>query len=515
MTSEPSETDPSNVFVTYETDGTRVVSRTMTDSAGKRFVIEHRSPSAIRHLYQPSIDSEDIPLYRGYLAFSDHPERSYSGSVDFTWRPNARIRMRGARTATTTEISELFDSSSDTMWRTVPELIVPPVANGIPQPPPRDSIEPPEQSGDLRVEERVHTQVGDGEHLDEVTFLVPNGWQALDATRVCDPDALERTWFGRTTADGDGWSVQFDRLCGLTQKEWTALKKVGGHSFTHTGRLARTDGASFSKGEAISILERVSLALSLALGRRVACTLPVGYLHGIPTWTHWGTVRVDPLTNSSDWLDDTRTASQISRLIHRVLVFTSDPANMRAFKNALDYYLAASVDVKGHLQASLPISGLQLLTYYNFVTVGPYSPKQWDDTVPRISGTEWEIRKLLGKMGIAIAIPRHFRYLANVRRRMRKKGAHADALGVVIKMRNVATHPTKQQSGDYEIYEWVEAALLANYWLCLALLFTIGYGGDVAAVLQPRARYAGELRGTPWSKGSKRPWRVGGKPDRT
>ncbi|WP_369196450.1 hypothetical protein [Streptomyces djakartensis] len=221
------------------------------------------------------------------------------------------------------------------------------------------------------------------------------------------------------------------------------------------------------------------------------------------------------MTNSSDWLESTYSAQQIGELISRVLDFTNDKNSLQSFKNALAYYIAATVDVDAHLQASLPISGLQLLTYYTFVTTGPHTPKQWEKLVPKNRGTEWEVRQLLDKMQISISIPTHFQHLAAVAQQMAKNGASRDALGVVIKMRNVATHPTKQQSGDYTVYAWAEAGMLARYWLCLALLYTVGYQGDVAAVMQPRPRQPGETRGTPWTQISGQPWRVGDGPDET
>ncbi|MEU5120331.1 hypothetical protein [Streptomyces asoensis] len=515
MADHPSNQPRSNVNIHYEADGTRVVSRTLKNHQGEVFVIEHRFPDAITHHYQPGLEGEDIPLYSGLFDFSDRENRPFNGEVLFTWQPTPRISARGSRTSTPQEIAELFESndSNNGMWRTVPGVSIPLTGAVIPKQPEcvSDTSQP---SRDLHVEERVQTQVGAGESLTDVTFLVPNGWQALDASRVADPGTPEIFWDGRTTATGDGWTVQFDLIPGLTHKKWNGLKKTGGYSFTHTGRLTREDGSSFSSNEAFSALERITLALSLALGRRTACLLPVGYSNGLPKWAHWATAPVDPMKSSSDWLESTCSAKQIGNLIHCVLNFTRKEENLRAFRNALAYYIAANVDVDVHLRASLPISGLQLLTYYEFVTIGPYSPRRWEQAIPKNRGTEWEIRNLIDKLGIAIAVPRHFRHLAVVRDRMRRKGAKRDALGVVIKMRNVATHPTKQQSGDYTVYEWAEAGMLANYWLCLALLYTVGYKGDIAAVLQPRPRNPGELRSTPWQAKPAKQWRVGGKPER-
>ncbi|GGQ35878.1 hypothetical protein GCM10010250_01130 [Streptomyces althioticus] len=511
MTENSKKVSESNVTVDFDPDGTRVVTRVLKDSEGKTYVITHRHPDAITHHYHPGVESQDVPLYSGQLAFSDRTDRPYSGNVFFTWQPTPRIRMRGARNSTLKDLEELFGGhdSSDGIWRNRASLTLPLSDGRIPQPP--DSSDEVELSGDMHVEKDVHVELGDGTRLEEVRFLVPNGWTANDASMVCDPEAPEYSWRGRTTATGDGWTVHFDLLQGVN---WKELKGIGGYSFTHAGRILRTDGGTFTSREAISVLTRIGYGVSLALGRRTPCLLPVGYLRGVPSWTLWATSPVDPLRSSSDWLESTCAARQVGAVVSCVLDFTGNESNLRSFKNALAYYIAANVDVDIHLRAALPISGLQLLTYYAFVTIGPYTPGRWKNAIPKTKGTEWEVRQLLDEMGITLAVPRHFKQLSAVRRRLaRNDKSGVDVLGAVIKMRNVATHPTKQQYDDYTVYQWAEAGMLANYWLCLALLYTVGYRGDIAAVLQPRPRNPGELRGTPWSGKAKKPWRVGAKPE--
>ncbi|MFI8001895.1 hypothetical protein [Streptomyces sp. NPDC086010] len=510
MGDSSSESAAPAVTVSYKPDGTRVVTRTVTDSAGKPiFEVTHSHPDAVKHYYESAEDG-NVPLYSGKLAFSHNSDRAYSGNVVFTWKPTPRVKMKGARDSTSEEIVEMFDLGNFTsgMWGTAPGLAIDLPGATIPDAPTSTQglLKP---SGDLHVEERVHAQIGDGNSLDEVTFLLPNGWRADDAFNICDSDNVGNSWSGRTIAQGDGWDVVFDVLPSMTLKRWRQLKDVGGYSFTHAGRIRRTDGAIFTSDAACAAIDRIGLGLKLALGRRTSCLLPVGYLGGRPVWTLWGATPVDPLTSSSDWIDSSCSSKQIGELVSRVLDFTTSTSSLQSFKNALAYYVAATVDVDVHLQASLPVSGLQLLTYYHMVTVGPHTPKQWENLIPRERATEWEIRNLLNVMRITVSMPQHFQNLTTVGQQLAANGAHRDALGIVIKMRNVATHPTKKQAGDYSDLQWAEAGMLARYWLCLALLYTVGYQGRVAAVMQSRPRYHGELRKPPWDSTSMKPWNVG------
>jgi hypothetical protein len=95
--------------------------------------------------------------------------------------------------------------------------------------------------------------------------------------------------------------------------------------------------------------------------------------------------------------------------------------------------------------------------------------------------------------------PLPIEHLTSVRDRFACKAPPRDALGVVIKMRNVVTHPTREQPGDFSVYEWAQAGMLARYWLCLSLLNTVGYQGQVAEILKAQPRWTGQLRLVPWA----------------
>jgi hypothetical protein len=197
---------------------------------------------------------------------------------------------------------------------------------------------------------------------------------------------------------------------------------------------------------------------SLALGRPVTCALPVGWRDSTPVWCRWRSARVDGYRDASQWLDDTASYQQVSEVVSRVLDYTADPADKESFRYALSYYLTANVDVDVELSASIPVSGLQLLAFLRCVTHGPFSRSQWEQ-----KNTEEEIRTLVSQIGIQTAVPAHFSHLASAQARLASVGAPArDALGTVVKMRNVATHPTRDQPGTFSVYEWAEAGSLAT-----------------------------------------------------
>lgn len=208
----------------------------------------------------------------------------------------------------------------------------------------------------------------------------------------------------------------------------------------------------------------------------------------------WRSAPVDGYRDASHWLDETTSYRQVGDAVSRVLAFTASPVNRESLRYATSYYVAANVDVDVELSAGVPVSGLQLLAYLRFVTErGTYSRTKWEDLK-----TEEELRLLIEEIGIDTSVPAHFRHLTNVRDRLASNGPLRDALGVIIKMRNVVTHPTRDQPGVFSVYEWAEAGMLARYWLCLSLLNTVGYQGQIAEIMQPQPRYPGQLQRVPW-----------------
>ena len=324
-------------------------------------------------------------------------------------------------------------------------------------------------------------------------FLVPNGWQGEDGAGICDSEDLTHLWRGRAEAVGDGWRVVIDRHAVVDLQAWADLAEIGGNRFTHTGRLERVDGTTFTAEQAFEALDRVRMALNLAFGRRTTCALPVGWRAGKAVWARWRSAPVDAYSSQSHWLDSHNAYRQVGDVIAKVLNFTADEANREALRAALSYYVASN-DVDVELSVSIPVSGLQLLSYYRFVTeLKQYSQSKWDDLT-----TEAQIRLLIEHLKVDTSVPTHFQHLAKLQAELAITGPKRDVLGLIIKMRNVVTHPEKDQPARFSPYQWAEGGMHARYWLCLALLNRVSYEGEVAAILGDRPRWTGQLRHVPW-----------------
>jgi len=487
---------PVSVEVTVE-DGRRVVRRSVTGGDGTVVVVEHDFPDAVRHHYSPAGTDEDVLLYRGQFALPGDG-RMFDGDIRYRWRPSPHVEVRGERATSPADLDALsaFLSGAGQKGRWVmPETVSVSLPGGTLPPQPRKFFVPRGLAERSFHQDRIEQQLGDPAALEQVTFLVPNGWTGHDGTGICDPDDPGLAWRGRTEVAGGGWTVAFDRYLAMDTAAWNELRNSGGHRFTHSGRLARADGSVFTGDEAFEALDRVRMGLNLALGRRLTCALPVGWRDGRPVWCRWRSARVDGYRDVSQWLDDTTSSRQVGEVVSRVLDFTADPVSKESLRHAISYYVAANVDVDVELSVSVPVSGLQLLAFLRFVTQrGTYSRSQWKQM-----DTEEQIRLLVEEIGIETPVPAQFSHLASAQARLASTGAPArDALGVIVKMRNIVTHPTRDQPGIFSPYEWWEAGMLARYWLCLSLLNMVGYQGQIADIMQPQPRWTGQMRQVSW-----------------
>lgn len=469
---------------------------------------------ALRHHYTPRGTGEDIPLYAGEFRTGDEPEPAH-GTVRWQWGRFGRIKMDGERNLKFADPALDFvkatEYKSSSMWIPHSAIEIDAAGGRIP-PQPAGSMGAAaghpsviKLAGTHRFEATLEQALGDPSKMDRVTFLIPNGWEADDGAFVSDatPQNAEEgvdaaapyVWPGRTVCGGGGWSVTFDMVGEMRSgTSWRELRDGGGMRFTHVGELRRVDEATFTGDDAFAILDRVRIALNIALGRRVSCALPVGYLQGEPVWTRWRTSPVDRLGASSDWLDRTIAARQIGHLVSRVLDVAFDAGTWSALRSATGYYTAGK-DVTVDLSVPLPISGLQALTFFRFMSTPQMSNTKWKNLQ-----TEGQIRLLLEAADIDLAVPAHLIHLESARSKLSQAKKPGDALTAVVEMRNVATHPTDQLPYDrYTIYEWAEGGMVASYWLCLALLKLVDYNIEMARRLEKDVPYVGQVKLPPWA----------------
>lgn len=479
------ENNETETLVTFSTGGQRTVSWCIgVDADGMENWIEHSAPDAVRHLYQPSACDEDILLYSGPFRL-DNQNEPYYGDVSFCWKTKPEVLARGIGSEeehVRTTFSELSQDPGK-LWRSLSRVGIELGHDGKIPNQPLQPADIDSEEARVKIETEVSSDIGQENRVDEVTFLVPNGWQG--GIRVCESINLRDVWPGRTEASGDGWVVTFDRDQAMTDEKWEELKQSRGRRFTHIGRITRSDGQEFNVEEVPNLLDRIRLGLNLALGRRTACALPVGWRKRCPVWARWSRFNASDYRAPAHWSHRHNAHHQVGPIVSRMLEFTRTSDDHMLMRNAISYYTAASKEVGVEIMASVAVSGLQLLTYRNFMsTTSPvYSKRAWKGL-----NTEGQLRSLTRSAGIPTSVPTRMEYLHRARKVFeddykpdpsKPRSDPFDALFTLVKMRDIATHPGKDQHHDLEMNAWVEVGLLAGYWLGRAALHTIEYQGEL------------------------------------
>lgn len=479
-------------------DGQRFVSWSVSTRDGA-MQVKHDLPDALGSYYAVGGLNDDILLYRGPFHFrGDTAGRPWDGDVRFTWRPTQRVTARGERETAFEDLANL--GRSEETWIAAPLVDLPGPSVPLPQPPKHSA---PPWSRKARTSHRGDNSLGDqrlGEPhgLDQLTFLVPNGWESLDGYNVCDPADLRRYWAARTPCEAAGWSIALDRIYGRDNGFWRELKADGGHAITHVGQVCRVDGARFDAEDALPVLDAVRIALSIFLGRTSQCLLPVGYRDGQAVWARWATGSVDPFRTVGSWRDTSIACAQLSELLARVVERCQDRQQRDVLRYASSYYVTANFDVDVELGVAVPVSGLQLLAYSRFVEEGrSYSRNEW-----KALNTETQLRALLDDCQVDLTIPTHFQHLHDVAAALlARSGQQRDGLGCVISMRNDITHPTRERTTRWSVYQWAEAGMFARHLLELALLNIVGYSGKYHSRVDPN-RWLGAVQDVPWRPSS-------------
>jgi hypothetical protein len=484
---------PPNTRIEIE-HGRKVVYVTHNTSDAGPVVIRQAFEDIICHHYGPRGIGEDIPLYAGVFSLNGEASRTYIGDVRFMWNPTPRVMARGETESQILDFLDEGDVSSG--WTRMGEVIID-TSSGLPPQPAEANQTWSKANGSSWMEDRIASpDVGNGDGLDRVTFLVPNGWQNFTGTRIRDAEKPWRWWTGRFTAEGGDWRVTVDPLPGQTDEFWRTLKQSGSSVVTHVGQLSRLDGSSFGASDTVSPLNAIRLALSLALGRSTQCLLPVGWRGGTPVWSNWHTGSVDRMRNVHSLLDPTESPDQLKQLIELCLKFCDDSYREEVLQYAISYLITANYDVNVELAVALPISALQLIAYYRFVEDRKiYSKGKWDDL-----NTGKQIRLLLTDCSIGTSIPNHFAHLKTVQSTLGPlgDGTQRDALHCIVKMRNTIIHPTRDKPATWTVYQWAEASLVALDYLRLAILNMVEYVDSIRTATQ-ESKWVGALTKVPWA----------------
>lgn len=294
-------------------------------------------------------------------------------------------------------------------------------------------------------------------------------------------------WAGRWQCDAAGWSLTLDSRPDLTDV-LPDLKSSRRFALTHVAELRRTDDATFTADEAADTLFGFQLAISFALGRWVAPSLPVGFdSAGQRAWEQWAPWRCDSYGGFHGWWD-TQTDDALANLVRRFLGAWSDPDERDVVRHLALHAITANhrgTTLEGRIM--LAQAGVEFLSWITSVLCGQMTRKQF-----KKRPADEHLRALLVNASIPAEVPGD---LAALKDFAATKGV--DGPQAVIWVRNRLVHP-KDSGEPYRIDNLVlHAWQLSMHYVQLLLLHRLGYDGPYLPPFPP-GRFAHDSEAVPW-----------------
>lgn len=285
------------------------------------------------------------------------------------------------------------------------------------------------------------------------------------------------------------WAIELRALPDLQESRKT-LSSESGYAMTHEGSIRRSDGKSFSVGEAEIILSALHLLLSFARGGSCGLTLITGTdKRGERTWEQWGSYPAFPWFSLTSWMDHRHNGDkELAEAWPGFLEACRNPANSSNdwFRVALYWYLRSN-------EANNPYVGIVLTQ----AALERLAREVSNGSGRKSRDTKATIRAAVEQVGVDAAIPECCRHLHGARRH------DSDGPTTLVRIRNDLIHPKTVDGIDLNGH--LQARDLGQWYVELFLLWLIAYRGSYANRISYayEGKWAPEM--VPWSRRPVRP----------
>jgi hypothetical protein len=298
------------------------------------------------------------------------------------------------------------------------------------------------------------------------------------------------TWTARQEYQAGGWHCTIDATATHNQ-DFRLARDDQSVAVTHTVRVARADGSTFTPTDAEDVLSALQYALSFAVGYWVGLAAPVGLdPAGAPRWTQWGAPHAGKPQRGTGWWNDTR-SDDLTDYLRRFLGTWDHPEPTHPLRFAVTSSILGNETGFVEQRIITAVAALDHLSWTHDVLENAADEHRW-----RSAGGGKRLRRVLTRMAVVPA------YVTTPGRSAltqygRMHGYH-DLAETVIEVRNRLIHPKP----DHNIYAYenvlLEAWRHSTYWLELAILHRLGYEGHIVDRTVP-GRWAGDSDPVPWN----------------
>ena len=305
--------------------------------------------------------------------------------------------------------------------------------------------------------------------FDIVNFPNFRGPQDLRVTEVQEEEVTYRT-LGSVQIQVGSWYLELTAEPDLADNDYAV---------THTGRIARHDGAVFSIEEGMSIHTTLMRFLSFARGGRCGSTCLRGKSRKDGwVWEQWGNPRVSPVNSQPTWFD-LRHGELLTQVFPGFLHFWEQSTNQQTMLVALDWYCETLIASSTYTRIVLIQIVLERLASMLGESHGRLSER---------------VRKALKRIQAAscIEVPLECKALAS----FVPKKDDPDGPGKLVEIRNDLIH-AGMQHGILLGEVYFEASQLGLWYAELQFLYLFDHRGQYSNRITRKAH--GDLGIVPWA----------------
>lgn len=297
-------------------------------------------------------------------------------------------------------------------------------------------------------------------------------------------------WSGHWSTVADGWRITIDALPTLTE-DFRTSEREQTFALTHTMRLARADGSTFTYAAASNATYALQVALSFAAGYWVGLICPAGYdENGEVTWMEVGPSHNGRARRCGAWFSDAR-PGDLNELLTKFLPMWREPEPTDPLRSATTSSIISHGSGFVEQRIITALSALDTLSWTAEVIESGMPAKKW-----RGEGASVHLTRVLDWLEID---PAHTESPGRdaISAWGREQGCE-NLPASVVAVRNAVTHPKPGKNVYAHDGVLTQAWLLAVYWLQLAVLRRINYYGH-AADTADMTRWAGTSNPVPWA----------------
>lgn len=451
-------------------------------------VMSRAASSAIEPFYSSARPNQPIVLFRGHvdLVGAASTER-HRGGIVLDWLPSPTLRtwVRGPASAFAT--ATIMGAEGVTITPRTPRRTVPRQSKTT-RGGPRNAATSFEASSHL-----LNYECGDGAATLSHALLHLANFPRFHGRLVGWPDGSQDP--GRLLFEGAGWTITLDPVYNgaVLEKE---LKNDGGFALTHTAKVVRTSGATFTSAELQELINAFTFFCWLCTEARCGPMLPVGFDdQGRARWARWNPTRTESFPRARTWLDTVH-AGEAETLFPTFMARFEDPYWRQVLTHAIAYLVEAG---RPDTVERAIIMAQVLLEAMSYSWLVEERALRAHAAFERRSAAQ-NIREMLLDMHVPVTIPKNLAALATTRS---ARGMPVDGPQALVLKRNEIIHrrrPAPAPSYDPLIDAWELGAWYSE----LAVLRLCGFNGHYRSRLNDNV-WTGVVDPVPWKKTSRKP----------